>query len=526
MSILSEAAAKKKKKRRRRKPKTICRVERRKVRGRTVKKKVCRPRRKVKVPVRAPGPSPAAPPVTTPTGALPVPPAAPPPAPDPLVHSGAFGTRQAERLLWRAGFGPAPGQAAALAGLGLEGAVRSLTRPTGGAVLNGPAPSADGDPLAPEDQYAHDHLWWLDRMARTSQPLVERMALIFHDWFGLRRDDVGQMDLVMAHIDLYRTHGLGSFRDLLLAVTKDPAMLLFLSGANSDKNRPNENFGREVMELYTLGADRGAYTEQDIREAARALTGFRADYVDGTGWTNFRYDPGRHDNRTKTIFGQSGNFDWRDVVDLCLRNPYHRSFFVLKLWSYFVPVKPDAATQAALEKLYVDSDHSIGAVVEAILRHPALHTGPPMVKPPAVFSAGLLRARGLPVNTTALMWWCEGAGQRLFNPPNVSGWNDQAWLDTSTLYSRWRLVYEALEQEPLKSDGTYSATETPEEAVAAALAHWGEPALPAETRALLLSVAQQCMTGNPTGTNGRNRRAQRQTALRHLIAACPDLQTC
>ncbi len=513
----------KRKRRAKRKAKRVCKTTKRRVKGRVVRKKVCRR----KVVVRKKGPSAAAPPITTPTAPVASPPQNPPAAPDPMVYSGPFGARQAERLLWRAGFGPKPGECTAFAARGRDGAISALTRPAGAPKLVGPAPTADGtNPLQPEDQYAHDHLYWLDRMVRSDQPLVERMALIFHDWFGLRRDDVGQMDLVFAHIDLYRRHGLGSFRDLLLAVTRDPAMLLFLNGANSDKNHPNENYGREVMELFTLGADRGAYTEFDVREAARALTGWRADYVDMVGWTNFRYEPGSHDSRPKTIFGHTGNFDWRDVVDLCLRNPYHRSHFVLKLWSYFIAGRPDAATQASLERLYIETDYSILAVVEAILRHPALYTGSPLVKPPVVYSAGLLRARGHAVDTTDLAWWAENAGQRLFAPPNVSGWNDQGWLDTSTIYARWRLIYKVVEDESLKSDNTYSATETPEEALAGALAYWGDPPLTDQTRAILLAVAQQCMTGNPTGNTARNRRAQRQNALRHLIPASPDLQTC
>lgn len=541
MSLLeaAQSAARRKKKSRARRvrklrPKKCRTVKRRvqvKVKGKTrtkiVKQRVCyTPRRKTRkaLVVRNPGPSAAAPPVTTPAVPQPAPPLDPPPAPNPMVYGGAFGPAEAERLLWRAGFGPKPGQAPALASLGLDDAVKSLTSPPGAATLSGPEPSDDGDPLQPEDRYAHDHLWWLDRMVRTDQPLIERMALIFHDWFGLRRDDVGDMKLVMAHVELYRKHSLGSFREMLLDVTKDPAMLLFLSGLNSSKNNPNENYAREIMELYTLGADRGAYTETDIREAARALTGWRGDYVDG--WTNFRYEVGRHDNANKTIFGQTGNFDWRDVVDLCLRNPYHRSFFVLKMWSYFVPVPPDPGTQASLEKLYVDSGWSIGAVVEAILRHPALHSGPPMVKSPVLFSAGLLRALGKPVDSTSLMYWCENAGQRLFNPPNVSGWNDNAWLDTSTLFNRWRLVYDALDGLHNPSNGTYDLTETPQESLDKALAFWGGPPLSAETRTLLRGIAAVAVNPLSTGNTARNQRAQRQNALRHLIAASPDLQTC
>ena len=132
-------------------------------------------------------------------------------------------------MLWRAGFGPSPGEARKLARKGLKGAVQSLTRPKGAAKLRGPAPQdEDGLPLAPADAYGHDHLWWLDRMVRSNQPLIERMALCWHDWFATA--DVGQAQLNLNQNDLFRRRALGKFSDLLLDVTVDPAMLIWLSG--------------------------------------------------------------------------------------------------------------------------------------------------------------------------------------------------------------------------------------------------------------------------------------------------------
>ncbi len=170
------------------------------------------------------------------------------------VYRGQFGTPQAERLLWRAGFGPRPGEAETLAARGLDEAVLSLTRP-GAEQLQGPAPQdSKGRPLAPSDAWGHDHCWWLDRMVRTSRPLVERMALVWHDWFSTSNDGVGSQRLMLRQNDLFRRHALGSFGELLLDVTKDPAMLLWLSGSNSTRWAPNENYARELMELFTLGA--------------------------------------------------------------------------------------------------------------------------------------------------------------------------------------------------------------------------------------------------------------------------------
>jgi uncharacterized protein (DUF1800 family) len=304
------------------------------------------------------------------------------------VYRGPFGSTQAERLLWRAGFGPRPGEARALAAKGLRPAVLSLTRP-GRERLRGRPPTDEyGRPLAPADAYGHDHLWWLDRMVRTSRPLVERMTLVWHDWFATSNAGVGSQRLMLGQNWLFRGHALGSFRDLLLGVTKDPAMLIWLSGNQNTRWAPNENYGRELMELFTLGADRpGGYTETDVREQARALTGWRNDFANGVGPYNFRFDPSFHDDGPKTIFGRSGNFNWRASCRLCLEHPNHASFFVRRLWSYFVPTPPDAATQDELERLYRGGGYAVRPLVEAILRHPDLYTGPRMVKPPVVYAA-------------------------------------------------------------------------------------------------------------------------------------------
>ena len=226
-------------------------------------------------------------------------------------------------------------------------------------------------------------------MVRTSRPLVERMTLVWHDWFATSDAGVDSQRLMLNQNQLLREHALGAFPELLAEVTKDPAMLLFLNGTDNSKRSPNENYGREMLELFTLGAGRG-YTESDVRENARALTGFRNDWRRGVGSVNFRYDPNAHDTGTKTIFHHAGRFTWKDSVRLASTHPSHPSFFVRKLWSYFVPVPADDATERALEHLYVSSGRKIKPVVAAILKHPALYEGPRMVKSPAVFNAGLL----------------------------------------------------------------------------------------------------------------------------------------
>ena len=264
-------------------------------------------------------------------------------------YTGPFRTAQAERLLWRAGFGPRRGEAASLAKLGLDGAVRSLTHPPGER-WTGPAPHDDkGRPLAPADAYGHDHLWWLDRMVRTRRPLVERMTLVWHDWFATSNAGVGSQKLMLAQNRLLRRNALGRFDRLLIEITANPAMLLWLSGTDNRKGAPNENYGRELMELFTLGEGNG-YTERDVREQARALTGWTSTWTRSKGQTNFRFDANRHDAGMKTVFGKQGDFTWRDSVSLCIHHPKHAAFFVDKLWGYFVPAPPDAKTRAGLDR--------------------------------------------------------------------------------------------------------------------------------------------------------------------------------
>ena len=245
---------------------------------------------------------------------------------------------QAERLLWRAGFGPRRGEAEALAKLGRHDAVHSLLYP-GLEKLVGPKPhDSKGHPLAPADAWGHDHCWWLDRMVRTSRPLVERMALVWHDWFATSNAGVGSQKLMLAQNQLFRNHGLGSFQKLLLDVTKDPAMLLWLNGTQNEKGSPNENYGREMMELFTLGADRGAYTERDVREQARSLTGWRNSWKPGLGDYDFHFDPTQHDDGMKTVFHKRGRYDWQAACKLCISHPLHASFFVKQA---LVVLRPD-----------------------------------------------------------------------------------------------------------------------------------------------------------------------------------------
>jgi uncharacterized protein (DUF1800 family) len=443
------------------------------------------------------------------------------------VYRGHFGALQAERLLWRAGFGPKPGEARLLAKKGLKSAVRSLTRPAEPR-LRGPSPTdGDGNPIAPFDAYGHDVLWWLDRMLRSSQPHLERMALIWHDWFAT--GDVGSLKLGVRQKVTFRQRALGSFERLLLDVTTDPAMLIWLSGTENNKYAPNENYARELMELFSLGAsdDSGyPYSEDDVREQARALTGWASDWDDTVGPTNFRFEPSLHDPGIKRIFGKSGRFDWRDSVRLCIDHPAHARYFVERLWSYFVPTPPPRDTRLGLMRLYKSSGHQIRPVVEAILMHPSLYKGPAMVKPPVVFIIGLLKARRRGIDTDSWVWISYLAGQRLFDPPNVAGWDETRWLDTSTLRGRWWAVTQTVRSEEIDPGAPYDTTEGPKAAVDRALRYWGTPTITKTTRTQLERFAQRVEDAIDASWKRSYYRGLRQNALRMLLATAPDMEAC
>jgi len=436
-------------------------------------------------------------------------------------YRGRFGPDEARRLLWRAGFGPRPGQAERLAKHGLDRAVHSLTHPHSKR-LNGPRPvDSDHRPLAPRDAWGHDHCWWLDRMVRSEAQLVERMTLVWHDWFATSKANSTQR-LMLRQNALLRRHALGSFERLAIEITRDPAMLLWLNGVDNRKDDVNENYARELMELFTLGAGRG-YSERDVRQMARALTGWRSDWSDGRGPHNFRYDREWHDKGVKRVLGRKGRFDWRDAARLSVRHKKHPSFLVEKLWGYFIPTPPPRGTARALERMYVAHDRNVRPLLDAILRHPHLYDPDRrMVKPPVVQAAGMLRAVGRGIDTDAWSWLCGEAGQMLFEPPNVSGWDDTRWLDTATFRARWQMASEICNQARLEDDAKVSGK--PKDLVRRASRFWHTPVSGA-TRGALERYARTAMATADEPWKRESYPVLTENALRMLVAVSPDYLT-
>ncbi|MBB4663182.1 DUF1800 domain-containing protein [Conexibacter arvalis] len=445
----------------------------------------------------------------------------------PSRNRGGWTEAHVHRLFWRAGFGATAAEARRWARRGRAATLDWIVDgPPGGTRLTGPAPRVDGRPLDPVNEWGHDVLWWLDRMVRGNRPLVEKMTLFWHDHFATAEQDT---PLMLAQNRLFRRHALGAFRPLLRDVTRDPAMQLWLSLADSTKEHPNENYARELMELFTLG--RG-YTERDVREASRALTGFRSKWGrNGLEW--IRYDSERHDGGVKQILGRQGRFGVDDVLDLVCDHPRHAPFLVEKLWRFFVATPPSAATVRGLARTYRRSGLRIKPVVRQILEHPALYRDlgdGDLVKWPVVYVAGALRTTGTPITHDYPVWLLPSMGQQLFRPPSVAGWDWGAeWMSSNAMRQRFAFAnYLVAYGSPRVRKGAYKATLPPQRAVELAIAAVGSPPVSAQTRRALTRLARRWFDDIPRSWRAEAdwRAESLQQTLRHLLIARPEAQLC
>ncbi|WP_217924617.1 DUF1800 domain-containing protein [Miltoncostaea oceani] len=432
--------------------------------------------------------------------------------------------KKIERLMWRAGFGAGPAELDHHATRGLERTVQHLLEARAPELRSKPGPArVDGAPIDPVNAYGHDVLWWLDRAARTNQPLLERMTFNWHDHFATSNDSVGDTGLMLAQYATLRSGALGRFEDLAKAMTLDGAMQRFLNLSGSHKRAPNENYARELFELFTLGVNNG-YTESDVREAARALTGFTHDGRTRT----FGYDPRRHDDTPKNILGQVGNWAPLDTVRIAVSHPNHAPYLCAKLWSYFSPRPLPGLLLDKLVRRYRDSGTQIRPVLRAILMSDLFYAdleAPDMVKPPFVYVAGMHRQTATRVEGEHWVWMLEQMAQVPFHPPNVAGWESgPAFLSTSTIKARFDAASRLLGDGP--PDGSISRNQSPAAAIRSAMAATGRPRVGPSTTAALERYARTSVAGRHEDWEVRHYYPERQRVLRHLLLAGPDAQVC
>ncbi|MCE9594138.1 MAG: DUF1800 domain-containing protein [Planctomycetes bacterium] len=343
----------------------------------------------------------------------------------------------AAHLLRRAGFGASPATLARALADGPEATLERLFAPRG----HEPKLFAGIESLLATGNAELLQAWWLALLLGDGDPLGERVTLFWHDHFATSIAKVDDVRLMHRQNRTLREHALGDFRELLHAVAKDPAMLTWLDGNENRRGHPNENFARELLELFALGI--GSYDEHDIREAARAFTGW------SVASREFVARADAHDSGTKTLFGRSGEFDGDDALELVLAHPECPRFVARRLHEEFVGPEPDRATIDALAKELVERDWSIGRTLSTLLASKlffARSARRARIASPIEFVVGTALALDLfpaPVeaaNAAARM------GQALFRPPSVKGWDGgRAWINAGTWLERVNVGLDAAE---------------------------------------------------------------------------------
>ena len=286
--------------------------------------------------------------------------------------------------------------------------------------------------------------WWLYRMRHSPAPLLEKMTLFWHGHFATSAAKVAEVPLMYRQNRLLRQQALGDFEKMVQGIARDPAMLLYLDSATNRKTHPNENFAREVMELFCLGV--GNYTEKDIQELARCFTGWEIQYGE------FKFNPYQHDNGRKTVLGKSGNMDGDDGLRAILEQPAAAEFLCNKLVRYFVaddvPITKELI--APLAKQMRQSKYVSAPVVETILTSRVFYSAAvrgQKVRSPVELGVGFLKGLDAAANMQDLAQQLREVGQLPLFPPNVKGWNGgREWINSSTLLGRANLIRRMVDQ--------------------------------------------------------------------------------
>lgn len=304
--------------------------------------------------------------------------------------------------------------------------------------------------------------WWMHRLWHSPFSLLERMTLFWHNHFATSISKVRHLGLLLEQNRLLREQGGGQFGKLLLAVSRDPAMLVWLDSNSNVKRHPNENYAREVLELFTLGV--GNYSETDIREAARAFTGWGLNQNFNTNFGSnvsyqFQFHRDQHDNDSKTFLGQTGNWDGGDIIRIVLQQPAAAQWIVRKLYRTFISEngndsdRPSAELLEPLTRQLRESEFDIKPLIRTMLRSKLFFSKfayRQRIKSPVDFVLNLAHAIGQNANPAMLALTAGDLGQELFAPPNVKGWDGgKAWLNSATLLLRNNLAWSWLSGESI-----------------------------------------------------------------------------
>lgn len=274
--------------------------------------------------------------------------------------------------------------------------------------------------------------WWCYRMLQSATPLREKLTLFWHGHFATSVQKVEDTYLMLQQYDTLRKHAWGPFRDLLLAVCRDPATLVYLDGESNVKEHPNENFARELLELFTLGI--GNYAEKDVQEAARAFTGWHRD------GSKFQFDADAHDGEPKTFLGKGGKLDGTEVVDVLVEQPATARRLARKLLVFFAAPEPAEDVVAEAATMLADAKLNVQAFLRTLLQSKYFYSAAchgMRIASPVEFVIGTCRALNVRITAQQLPPHLTAMGQELFAPPNVKGWDgEKKWINSSTWAAR------------------------------------------------------------------------------------------
>lgn len=422
----------------------------------------------------------------------------------------SWNDESAAHLLRRAGFGPRPAEVAAAVKKGMAKTVAGLFKPW---------KKSDKLPKKPKTESLEDlQVWWLRRMLATKSPLVEKMSLFWHNHFATATSKVERLLLMHQQNRTLRKNAVGKFSTMCLAMARDPAMVIWLDNISNIASDPNENFARELMELFTTGVldqfGQPNYTEQDVQESARAFTGWTLDEK-----YKFVFDADNHDFGVKTFRGQTANFDGTDIIATLVVDPATARRLAWKLWSFFAyETTLDDPVLDSLVAEYLATGTSIAALLKALFLKDEFYSVTALrsrVKSPAEALVGALRQLGAKIsNSDTGVFQASNAmkalGQSIFEPPTVFGWKEGLhWISTNSMLERLRVaetIADARTQEgagfqwsPAKMLGPKKkqAALTAAEVVAKVLATLGQDAPLPATVAALEAYLQTDENGQP-----------------------------
>jgi uncharacterized protein (DUF1800 family) len=386
--------------------------------------------------------------------------------------------------------------------------------------------------LAQFNDATHMRAWWLTRMLYSPHPLQEKITLFWHNHFATSIAKTGEtVRFMLGQNELLRRHALGNFAELLREMSTDPAMMIWLDTRDSKKGNPNENYARELMELFSLGI--GHYTEKDIREAARGFTGWQIQGAKAV------FNKNQHDDGVKTVLGQTGNWKGDDIVRICLEQKSAPSFIAGKLYRFLisetVPATPELL--APLAEQFKKSGYDFGALVKTVLSS-NLFFSPIVyrtrVKAPVDFVLGIVRGLEGKIGTTALVEPLDKLGQNVFSPPSVKGWDGgRAWLNGQTLLERQNLALKLTSTEDARfgrrNDPAVLARKyglkSDAELVDFFLRLFLQGVVPAESRSRLLDYQHHAhKLSMPVYWTTEDAADHRVRTLCHLVLSLPEFQ--